>query len=223
MHKSDDPRRPDDESFHSSFVIRHSSLLALAFFSSVAAARLLAALHAERIAGTTDDLLTHTRQIANTTAAHEHDAMFLKRVAFARNINRHFLAVGKPHTGNFPQCGIRLLGSHRPNEQTNATLLRALIQHGRFTELSLRSALASDELVNRRHRAAFYRGSCNQDVSARELGAKRVETSKFTCLPGAVKGGARLFPSGYGCFRTRTIPGEITVKAPIKSPLSVSG
>src|SRR5204863_5419363 len=55
------------------------------FLRAVAAAGFLAALHAERVAGTADDLVAHTGKVADTTAADEHDAMFLQRVAFARN------------------------------------------------------------------------------------------------------------------------------------------
>src|SRR5207249_2193599 len=66
-------------------------------FGPVTAPRLAAVLHPGGVQRAANHLIAHARQIANTPAAHEHDRVFLQRVPFAGDINRDFLAVGKPH------------------------------------------------------------------------------------------------------------------------------
>src|SRR5437899_2249536 len=77
----------------------------LGLLGSVPAAGLLAVGDAQRIANATDNLIAHTRQVANTTAAHEDDRVLLQIVTFARNVNRHFAAGRKPHAGDLAQRG----------------------------------------------------------------------------------------------------------------------
>src|SRR5918994_4716944 len=47
---------------------------------AVAAAGLLAVLHAGGVEGAADDLVAHARQVADTTAAHQHDRVLLQVV-----------------------------------------------------------------------------------------------------------------------------------------------
>ena len=155
------------------------SCFVLALLRAVTAASLLTTSNTECIASTADDLVAHTRQIANTTAADKHDRVFLKVVAFARDVNGDFFAVRQPHAGDLPESRVRLLRRHRAYQQAHTALLRALIQNGRLAELPLRSSATADKLVYCGHSGAFCRGKR----------AKSVETNKFTPLRMAVKGG----------------------------------
>ena len=42
---------------------------------------------------TADDVISNTRKVLHTTAAHEHDGVFLKVVTLARNVGVHLLLV----------------------------------------------------------------------------------------------------------------------------------
>src|SRR5271170_2046176 len=79
---------------------------------SIFAARAFSSFDAQCVQSSTDDVITNTRQIAHPSAADQHDAVFLKIVLFARNIRRDLPAIAEPHTGDFPQSRIRLLGRH---------------------------------------------------------------------------------------------------------------
>src|SRR5690242_12520289 len=77
---------------------------------AVLRASLLAVFHALQVERATDDVVTHTRQILYTTAAHEHDRVFLQVVAFAADVRNDFVTVGQAHLGDLTQSGVRLLG-----------------------------------------------------------------------------------------------------------------
>jgi hypothetical protein len=84
---------------------------------------------------TANDVITHTRKVLYTTTANQHNAVFLQVVAFARNICRNFVARSKAHTGNLTESRVRLLGSHRLNDETNAAALRARLKRRRLRML----------------------------------------------------------------------------------------
>jgi hypothetical protein len=146
----------DESALGSSLGISSFGIYALALFRSVAAAGLLATFDTQCVERSADDLIADARQVADSAAAHQHDAVFLQRVAFAGDVDGHFFAVGQPHPGNFSQGGVWLLGRHRANLQTNASLLRALIEHRRLAELALLPAVLLDELINCGHVGVLY-------------------------------------------------------------------
>src|SRR5215467_436344 len=82
---------------------------ALLLLRAVAAASLLAVLHALGVERTTDDLVADTGEVLHTTATHEHDRVLLQVVAHARDVRRDLDAAGQPHTGDLPQRRVRLL------------------------------------------------------------------------------------------------------------------
>lgn len=113
-------------------------LLAASSFTSrwtlrtVLTASLSALLNAQRVASTTDDVVTNTRKVANAAAANEDDRVFLKVVPFTRDVNGDFFAIGQTNTSDLPQSRVRLLWSHRTNLQADTLLEGALVQHGAF-------------------------------------------------------------------------------------------
>ena len=58
------------------------------------------AFHASGIQSSTKDVVTHTREVLHTTAAHQHDAVLLQVVTFARNVGIDLFRVGKAYPGD---------------------------------------------------------------------------------------------------------------------------
>jgi hypothetical protein len=77
-------------------------------------------------------VITHTRKVLHTTAANEHNAMFLKVVTFTGNVSGNFITRRKAHTGNFTKSRVRLLRSHRLYDETNAATLRTALKRRRL-------------------------------------------------------------------------------------------
>jgi hypothetical protein len=74
------------------------------------------------IQSTTDDVITHTWKIWNTTTTDKHDSVLLEVVAFATDVGPNFLAVSKAHTSNLTKSGVRFLWSLGSNLDTDTTL-----------------------------------------------------------------------------------------------------
>jgi hypothetical protein len=123
----------------------------LGFLSAVATAGLFAAVDAEGIAATTDHLIADTGQVANAAAADKNNRVFLQIVSFAGDVNSDFFGVAQTHAGDFSKSRIRLLGSHGPDDQANALLLRATFQDGALGALALNDAIATDQLIDGWH------------------------------------------------------------------------
>src|SRR5688572_19741404 len=94
---------------------------ALLLLGAVAAAGLLAVLHALGVQRASDDLVADAGEILHPAAAHEHDRVLLQVVADARDVRRDLDATGEPDTGDLAQRGVRLLrgggvdaGAHPP-------------------------------------------------------------------------------------------------------------
>src|SRR6476619_3249174 len=64
--------------------------LSFFFLGSVLRAALLTILYTCRIKASTNDMITHTRQILHTTTADQHDRVFLEVVTFSRDISDNF-------------------------------------------------------------------------------------------------------------------------------------
>lgn len=62
-------------------------------FGSVLGTSLGTSVHTGSIQGTTHNVITHTRKVLHTSAAHQHDRVFLQVVSFSRNVSIHFLRV----------------------------------------------------------------------------------------------------------------------------------
>jgi hypothetical protein len=123
----------------------------LATLGPVQAAGLLPAGDAEGVKSPTDNVIPHARQVTDSATTNQHDRVFLQVVAFARDVDRHFLLVGKPNTRDLSQGGVRLFRCHRTDLQADAALLGALLKHRRLGKLPLRMAASANKLINRGH------------------------------------------------------------------------
>src|SRR3990172_10383559 len=65
-----------------------------------------------RVQGTPDDVVTHTGKVFHTPAAHQNDRVLLEGVPFARDVSGYLDPVGKAHTRDLAQSGVRLLRRH---------------------------------------------------------------------------------------------------------------
>ena len=70
------------------------SCLLAGFLSAVFRTCLLTAFNAGRIQSAADDVITHTRQVFNTTPADQHYAVLLQVMTDTGNVRKDFIAVG---------------------------------------------------------------------------------------------------------------------------------
>jgi len=106
-----------------------------------------AAVNAEGVEGTPDDVVTNTGQVADTAASDEDDAVFLEVVALAADVGGDFFAVGEPHAGDFPHGRVGLFGCRGADLEADAAFLRGGVE---VADLGLglgRLAGVSDQLV----------------------------------------------------------------------------
>src|SRR5215212_5329794 len=124
---------------------------ALLLLRAVAAASLLAVLHALGVERAADDLVADTRQVLHATAAHEHHRVLLQVVTDTGDVGGDLHPGGEADTGHLAQSGVRLLGSRgvHPGAHT-ATLGRTLERRRLVLAHLVRPALA-DQLLNCGH------------------------------------------------------------------------
>src|SRR5262249_9733907 len=101
------------------------------------------------------NMVTHAGQVANATAANQHDGVFLQVVAFARDVGRHLDAVGQPHAGNLAERRVGLLGRHDLYLQADTPFLRAAVQGRMLRPAILLDARFADQLVDGRHQFSW--------------------------------------------------------------------
>src|SRR5215203_4330748 len=124
---------------------------ALLLLRAVAAAGLLAVLHALGVERAADDLVADAREVLHPAAAHEHDRVLLQVVADARDVRRHLDAAGEAHAGDLAQCGVGLLGCGRVHAGADAAPLRAALEGRRLGLLDLVLAALADQLLDGGH------------------------------------------------------------------------
>jgi|SRR3989338_2215691 len=119
-------------------------LLGLGLLGAVLASGLTSALNTRGIKHAADDGVAQT-DVFDTTAAQEHYGVFLEIVADTGNIGGHFHAVGQADTGDFPDSGVRFLGSFGGHFGGHAALEGRIEKDGAVFE-SIEGARQSDRL-----------------------------------------------------------------------------
>lgn len=150
----------------------------LCLFRTVSAARLLSTIHAEGVTATAHHLVTNPWKIANTTTTDQNNRVLLKIVTFTWNVNRHFLAVAQTHPRNLTKRGVRLFRSHRPYQQTNTLLLRALLQNRTLCPILLDNSISTNQLIDGWHTKTFSRKFERLTQSATFRSASKPNSSK---------------------------------------------
>ena len=118
--------------------------MTLFLLGTVSTAGSLSTVNTLGISRSADDLVSNPGQVANTTTADQDDRVFLKIVAFARNVHGDFFAVGQSNPSDLPQGRVRLLWGHRFDQQAYALLLWASLQDWALGRLVLNDAIASN-------------------------------------------------------------------------------
>ncbi len=79
-----------------------------------------------RIQSTTDNVVTNTGKVLDTTATNQYDAVLLQVVADTRNVRSYLDTIREADTCYLTQSRVRLFRGHGTNSSAYATLLRAL-------------------------------------------------------------------------------------------------
>ena len=132
--------------------------------SAVLAAGLHSLRNAGRVQCATDDVVSYTGQVLNSSSADKDNAMLLQVVAYAGNIAGDLDTVGKTDSGDFTERRVGLLGSGRLYNRADASLLggalvsgdllqriETLLQSGRLGLVNAYLPALSDELVKSGH------------------------------------------------------------------------
>src|SRR5690349_5200420 len=110
-----------------------------------------AVLHALGVEHAADDVIAHTGQVLDATAAQKHDRVLLQIVPLARDVTHDLIAIGKAYLGDLAERGIRLLWRRRVDARAYAALLRTTREGRHFVALRLLTPRLADQLVDRRH------------------------------------------------------------------------
>jgi hypothetical protein len=68
-------------------------------------------------------MIADTGQVFNPASADKYYRVFLKVMAFARNVGRDLNVIGQPDTGDLAQSRVRLFGGHSFDLHTYAAFL----------------------------------------------------------------------------------------------------
>ena len=113
------------------FLLNHKEMACCLFLRclrplcAVLGAGLLPVGNACRVKGTTDNVISCTRQILHPAAADQNNAVLLQIVPFAGDIARYLDSIGKTYSGDLSQRRIRLLGGSGLHSGAHAALLRS--------------------------------------------------------------------------------------------------
>ena len=100
------------------------ALLLLGTLCSVLGAALFTVCDTLGIKGTTDNVITYTGQVTNTSTTDKNNRVLLKVVTDTGDIRSSFHSVGKSYSRNLTKSRVRLLGSYGSNLGAHASLLR---------------------------------------------------------------------------------------------------
>jgi hypothetical protein len=137
---------------------------------TVLGSTLRTSLDAQGVVRATDNVVTHTGKVPDTTAANQHDRVFLKVVTLTADVGTDLTTVGEAHTCDLSKGGVRLLRGLGANLQADTTPLWTGIE---VTNLGLRVRLPArlaNELIDRRHAVSV----------ASPFGLKRARKSRFS-------------------------------------------
>ena len=129
--------------------------LSLRALSAVLRAALEAVSHASGVERTTNDVITYTRKVLHTAAAHHHDGVLLQVVTLAGDVSVHLFLVGQAHTCHLTHSRVRLFGSGGVNTYADATTLRAAVKCRRLALVNELFSTFSNQLLNCRHLTFF--------------------------------------------------------------------
>src|SRR5262249_6258747 len=96
-------------------------------------------------------VIANARQILDAAAANQHQRVFLEVVANARDVGRDLDPVREADAGDLAQRGIGFLRCLREDADTDAALLRAVLQRGTLRLADDLLAPGANQLADSRH------------------------------------------------------------------------
>src|SRR3954471_12227376 len=105
-----------------------ATLTSFRTLGAVLGTALLTVLDALGIEDAAENVVAHAGQILDAAAADHDHGMFLKVVAFARDVTDDFEAIGQAHLGDLTKRRVRLLRGRGVDTRADAALLRRLLQ-----------------------------------------------------------------------------------------------
>src|SRR5713101_9494573 len=130
---------------------------------------LLTVLDALGIEDAAENVVTHAGQILDAAAADHDHRVFLKVVAFTRNVADDLEAVGQAHLCDLAKRRVRLLRGRGVDARANTALLRRLLQRRHLLARLLYDARTCDQLVDRRHVSLHLLFVRNREAAAQIL------------------------------------------------------
>src|ERR1044071_232133 len=124
---------------------------ALLLLGAVAAAGLLATLHALGVEGAADDLVADAGEVLHPAAADEHDGVLLEVVGHTRDVGRDLDAAAQAHAGDLAEGGVRLLRGGGVDARADAASLGRTLEGRRLVLRHLVLAALADQLLNGGH------------------------------------------------------------------------
>ena len=97
-----------------------------------------------RVEHSADDVVAHAGEVLHSSAADHHDRVFLEVMFFARDVARHFVAVGEAHAGDFAERRVRFFRRRGVDAHAHAAFLRTFFHGGRFDALRRHAARFAD-------------------------------------------------------------------------------
>src|ERR1700722_9769057 len=128
-----------------------ATLGSLRTFRAVLRTALLTVLDALGIEDAAENVVAHARQILDAAATDHDHGVFLKVVAFTRNVTDDLEAIGQAHLGDLAERRVRLLRGRGVDARAHAALLRRLLQSRNLLARLLHRPRSCDQLVDRRH------------------------------------------------------------------------
>jgi hypothetical protein len=93
-------------------------------------------------------MVTHAGDVFDAAAPRQHDGVFLKVMAFARDVRIDFDMVGQPDARDLSQRRVGFLGGRGKHADAYATTLRAVLERTRLTFTGKRFSPVPDQLTD---------------------------------------------------------------------------
>lgn len=144
--------------------LKLSLLSCLRTLCTILGASLHSLVNALSVESSSYDVVTHTREVLNTSASDEYDGVLLQFVSDTGDIRRDLVAVGDLDSGNLSHSRVRLFGSLSSYSGANSALLgrmlvdlllvksiHTLLERRRLGFLCGNLTTLANKLVKRRH------------------------------------------------------------------------
>lgn len=151
--------------------------LFLRTLGAVFGAALVPLLYAGCVKSAAYDGVTYTGQVFYTTATYKYDGVFLKVVAFTRDVANHLDTIHEANFGYFTECGVWLFRRRGVHTGAYAALLRAGIERSALARILHLFAAFPHKLIDGWHTVILSENEITRSKSMKK-GTKMPPLSK---------------------------------------------